>query len=84
MSLTKILKSGPIPLTSLATYFSFRGEFLTNGVSVEKDSFHINDKEAIIVVNGGKIEAESGSSDSENESGFLEKMKDKVADAIGV
>ena len=64
--------------------FSFSGEFLTNGVSVAKDSFHITDKEAIIVVNGGKIEAESDSSDSENESGFLEKMKDKVSDAIGV
>ena len=65
--------------------FLIRGELLANGFSVAKDSLDGSDKEDSIVVTGDNIKVGSDSSDSENDdSGFLEKMKDKVSDAFGV
>eukprot|EP00092_Neocalanus_flemingeri_P004233 GFUD01004553.1.p1 GENE.GFUD01004553.1~~GFUD01004553.1.p1 ORF type:complete len:475 (+),score=161.68 GFUD01004553.1:169-1425(+) len=66
-----------------------RGELLANGISVPDNYLDGSDKEADIVVSGNNIkvasDSSSESSDSEqDDSGFLDKMKDKVADAIGV
>ena len=58
---------------------------LANGISLPEDSLDESDKEDTIVVTGDNIKVSSDSSDSENDdSGFLEKMKDKIADGFGV
>ena len=63
-------------IKNLFIFSWFRGEMLT----AKKESTDDSDKEDTIDIIGDKI-----SSDSENDdSGFMDKIKDEVADALGI